>query len=286
MTKHELEMAKSRVRIVDGQVTVLTDPKIKRCPLRGHLYGCDEESRESVKRVLEGHIEELGMYTSDRILASEEDPVSFGASEMIMNAMHEGLLDAAVTVCEGVGTVIITRPEVLQAVGAHMTGLLATEPIPETRKRLMRRGCLALDKKCTIDQVKGFEMAIRAGHRRVAVTIVGANAREAGKIRDAAKKLKVEVLILAVHNTGVDKAQAQLLAADCDIVWACASKEVRETLAPTALLQIGTGIPVFALTRFGKLMVLNRALQMNDQMLIRRAKLPCLEDDRQPEPLL
>ena len=55
---------------------------------------------------------------------------------------------------------------------------------------------------------------------------------------------------------------------------------------PKALMQIGTGIPVFALTRLGKLLMLNRALSMPDQFLVQRARLPRLDDDRQPSPLL
>jgi hypothetical protein len=46
MGKHEIEVAKSRVRIVDGNVEVLSDPLVKQCPLRSHLYGCEEEDRE------------------------------------------------------------------------------------------------------------------------------------------------------------------------------------------------------------------------------------------------
>jgi hypothetical protein len=38
--------------------------------------------------------------------------------------MNEGLVDSAVVVCEGVGTVVATGQDVLQAVGAHMTGLI------------------------------------------------------------------------------------------------------------------------------------------------------------------
>jgi hypothetical protein len=90
------------------------------------------------------------------------DPVSFGASEMIMDAMRDGLLDAAVSVCEGVGTVVITRPDLVEMVGAHMTGIVSTSPIPEVRKSLLRRGSFILDKKCTIDQVKGFQRAVKA----------------------------------------------------------------------------------------------------------------------------
>jgi putative methanogenesis marker protein 8 len=286
MGKHEVEVAKSKVRIEDGKVEVLTDPLVKRCPLRLHLYGCEEEDRETVKRVLESHIKDLGMYTSERNFTLVDDPVSFGASEMIMDAMRDGLLDAAVAVCEGVGTVVITRPDVVETVGAHMTGIVSTTPIPEVRKGLLRQGSFVLDDKCTIDQVKGFNKAVKAGYRRVAVTIVASRPEDAEKIRSQSKKLRAEALIMAVHSTGIDEDQAARLAESCDIVWACASRAVRDVIGPKALMQIGTGIPVFALTRLGKLIVLNRALSMPDQFLVHRAKLPRLDDDRQPRPLI
>ncbi len=286
MGKHEIEVAKSRVRIEDGNVDVLTDPLVKRCPLRSHLYGCEEETRDTVRRVLEDHIRDLGMYTAERNFNLVEDSVSFGASEMIMDAMRDGLLDAAVSVCEGVGTIVITSPEVVETVGAHMTGIVSTSPIPEVRRSLLRRGSFILDKKCTIDQVKGFQKAVKAGYRRVAVTIVASRPEDAEKIREQAKKLRAEVLIMAVHCTGIDEEQAERLAGSCDIVWACASKAVREVIGPKALMQIGTGIPVFALTRLGKLIILNRALGMSDQFLVQRARLPRLDEERQPSPLL
>ena len=122
-------MAKARVRIKDGKIEVLSDPGISFCPLRRDLYGIEEESRESVERVLELHMKEMGMYGPARVLELDEQPVSFGASEILCDGMKEGLVDAAVLVCEGAGSVIVSRPDVLQAVGAHMTGLVQTEPI-------------------------------------------------------------------------------------------------------------------------------------------------------------
>jgi len=285
MAKHRVEMAKSQVLVEDGKVQVLSPPRVRRCPLRQNLYGCESEDEATVKRVLESHIEELGMYTSKRVLMMKEDPVSFGASEMMNDAMGEGLLDAAVVVCEGVGTVVIDRPEVLQAVGAHMTGIVETEEIPATRRRLERLGALTLG-ECVIDQVRGYELALEKGFERVAVTIAGGRPQDAAKLRRKAREAGRNVLVLAVHTTGMSERQARSLAKSCDVVWGCASLQAREVIGPRALLQIGTGIPVFALTKEGKRLVLNRALHMRDPLLIQRSKLPRLDAERQPEPLL
>ena len=140
MSEHLLEMAKALVRVKDGKVEVLAEPQVRCCPLRRNLYGIQEESRETVQRVLEGHMQELGMYGPERVLELQKMPVSFGASEILADAMKEGLVDAAVLVCEGAGTVVATRPEVLQAIGAHMTGLVKTEPIKEIQNGLGEEG--------------------------------------------------------------------------------------------------------------------------------------------------
>lgn len=156
MSEHLLEMAGALIRVKDGKIEVLTEPRVRFCPLRFGLYGIKIESRETVASTLRSHMQELGMYGPGRVLELQEKPVSFGASEILTDAMSEGLVDAAVLVCEGVGTLVTARPEVLQAVGAHMTGLLKTEPINEIQDGLEGRGCLLLDRQCSIDQVQGL----------------------------------------------------------------------------------------------------------------------------------
>ena len=183
MAEHMLEMAGALVRVRAGEVEVLTDPKVKWCPLRSGLYGHGVESRKTVESVLKRHMEELGMYGPHRVLELSDRPVSFGASEMIADAMRSGLVDAAVVVCEGAGTVVAARPEVVAALGAHMTGLVRTEPIEEIQVGLRERGCLLLDDRCTIDQVEGYKWALAAGYEKIVVTITGKRAFEAGEIR-------------------------------------------------------------------------------------------------------
>ncbi|MGD0057272.1 MAG: methanogenesis marker 8 protein [Methanomassiliicoccales archaeon] len=286
MSEHLLEMAKALVLVKDGKITVLSDPKIMRCPLRSNLYGCDEENRQTVETTLKKHMAEYGMYGPNRVLEANEKPVSFGASEIIMDAMTEGMVDAAVVVCDGAGTVIITRPEVLQATGAHMTGLIRTDPIPETQEGLRQRGCFLLDDVCTIDQVKGYLKATKSGFKRVAVTISGLRAFEARTLKEMGHVSGCPPVILAVHNSGVTKEDAEMLGESCDIVWACASKEVRDVVGKRAKIQIGISIPVFALSDMGKKLVLNRASHFDDGIVIHRASLPMTPSGKQPEPLI
>ncbi|MCJ7445581.1 MAG: DUF2099 family protein [Methanotrichaceae archaeon] len=286
MAEHKMEMAKALVSIKNGVITVLAEPKIRHCPLRASIYGYNEENCGTVEETLRLHIDKLGMYGPNRILESEDMPVSFGASETLSDAMIDGLVDAAVVVCEGAGTVLVHTPKVLQAVGAHMTGLLSTEPIREIQEGLQKKGCHLLADDSTIDQVDGFRKAVELGYRKVAVTITGQRAHEGSCIRDMAKNLGVQPLILAVHTTGISEKEAQILADSCDVVWACASRAVRMVIGKLAKLQIGVSIPVFALTLEGKRLVLNRALHFNQNLVIHRAYLPYLPEDKQPKPLI
>ncbi|HNX09380.1 MAG TPA: DUF2099 family protein [Methanothrix sp.] len=286
MTEHLLEMAKARVRVKDGKIEVLSDPLIGCCPLRQSLYGIKRESRESVRRVLQAHMQELGMYGPARVLELQDMPVSFGASEILTDAMAGGLVDAAVVVSEGAGTVIVCRPDVLQAIGAHMTGLLATEPIPEIQDGLLKRGCTLLDRQATIDQMKGFMKAIDAGFKKIAVTFAGGCARQGEAIRALGSEIGARPFLLAVHTTGITDEEARILAQCSDLVWSCASHAVREIVGKKALLQMGVSIPVFALTQEGKRLLLNRALSFPGQLVLHRASLPMVPEGKQPEPLV
>lgn len=287
MAEHMVEMAGALVRVRDGEVEVLSDPKVRWCPLRSGLYGHKAESRETVESVLKSHIEELGMYGPGRVLELSERPVSFGASEMISDGMKAGLVDAAVVVCEGAGTVVATSAEVVAALGAHMTGLVRTEPIEEIQSGLRERGCLLLDDRCTIDQVEGFRRALAAGYEKVVVTITGKRAFEAETIRSTSlTSAGGWPVIFAVHNLDVSEDQAEILAENCDVVWACASRPVREIVGRRAKLQIGISIPVYALTDRGKQLVLNRALHFESGLVMHRATLPYGPEEKLPEPFI
>jgi len=61
-----------------------------------------------------------------------EPIVAYGASEMMRIWLDKGLIDCAVVVCEGAGTVITAKSELVQSIGARLTGIIKTSPIHET----------------------------------------------------------------------------------------------------------------------------------------------------------
>ena len=260
-------------------------PMVKYCPLRSRLYGIKEETEQTIVDSVLVNIEEYGMFTGERKIIDDKRTVSFGASEIIADAMISGFVDCAVMVCDGAGTVLIKDPSVVLAVGAHMTGLVSTSPIASTIEGLESRGCIILDEKATINQFEGFSLAIKEGFRSIAVTIVGREYHLAYQIKNFAKEKSVENYVIACHTTGICGFSAEVMGKFSDIVYACASSQVRQTIAPNAKIQIGSSIPVFGMSDGGKRMILNTASRMAEQLVISKGDIPNLNAD-QPRPLL
>jgi len=181
--------------------------------------------------------------------------------------------------------VLVNDPNVALAVGAHMTGLVSTSPIKSTIEGLRSLGCIVLDDKAKIDQTEGVLLAAREGFHSIAVTIVGREYHLAHKIKTLAKEKSIESYVLACHTTGVCGFSAEVIGQFSDVVYACASKQVRYTIAPRAKIQIGSSIPVFGMTDGGKRMILNTASRMDEQLVLLKEKIPHLNEN-QPRPLL
>jgi putative methanogenesis marker protein 8 len=274
-------LGKTRVVIRSGTVVEVGQPLIKECPLAKRfnqpvLVICPE----TVKANIEYRISSFGMCTKDRDINSEEDFVVFGASEMISCGIKKGLLDCAVVVCDGAGTMIAATPKLVQGTGGRMSGLVKTSPIRDVIERITANGGKVLDPSmATIDQIKGVAMAHELGFKKVAVTITKPG--DAETIRSQYP----EVLIFGVHLTGVSKEEAERLVAVCDLVAGCASRSIREVAGRVALLQAGSFVPVFALTRKGKDLVSEKVKETQHRLLIKVEKLP-YSGEKYPDPLV
>lgn len=71
--------------------------------------------------------------------------VGFGASETFMTALKKGMLDVCVTACDGAGTVIAGNPKLVQGIGAKISGLIETSPIPKLIERIEQAGGIVLE---------------------------------------------------------------------------------------------------------------------------------------------
>ena len=282
---HELEICGARIVIDGGRAEVTSPPKVSRCPMRARVYGTENEDADSVLTTLKANVEEWGMFTSERRLRTEERTVSFGTSEIFSDALRDGLLDCAVTVCEGAGTFIGTDPQIVQAVGAHMTGILRTTPIPAIQEGLREGGCELLDEEGTIDQMAGLLKAASLGHKRIGVTLMGAEALKAQPLKSAGLELGVETVLAGVHTSAVCGFTAEMLVYFCDILHLCASAQLWKKVGAKAMIQMGTGIPVMGMSAIGKRLILNRAMAIDDPLLVMKSALPRDDLGEQPRPL-
>ena len=256
---HILRFYSSFVTVSKGKVVRVTRSYMEYCPLAGYLYdgirrskGSDAEIvQKAIKKIVERKITEFGFFTKNRELFRNSIAVPYGASEILMYAMRKKIIDAAVIVCDGAGTVIVDKPDIVQGIGARMNGLFFTSPIGRTRERLEGAGCEVLFPDAAIDQVKGVERAAELGYKNVAVTInalMDENFKELEKIE---KKYNVSITLLTICTTGATEEKIREIEKYSDIVWSCASERVREIIGKKSILQLSKKIPVFVLTQKG-----------------------------------
>jgi putative methanogenesis marker protein 8 len=254
--RHVIEaMGKTKVVIEDGKVVSIGKPAVTYCPLFMKHRGIKEITPEVVLENVEFRMRDFGMCGPTRNMRMK-DFLTYGVSELLAMAISKGMLDAAVLVADGAGTVVVTDPELVQGIGGRISGIIETTPIAEVVQTVGRDNVLDPDKG-SIDQFNGTHLAFKLGHRKVGVTV--AKAEDARMIRDG---FGSSVMIFAVHTTGVDQKDARLFFENCDIVSACASRWVREEARSKALLQVGNKIPIYAASEAGKHLLETRIAQL------------------------
>jgi putative methanogenesis marker protein 8 len=274
-------LGKTKVRVKDERVVETGEPLIKWCPLFDKVRGIKEITPEAAAANMEFRMREHGMFTPKRKLEMDVF-VGFGASEVMMTATSRGLIEGAVTVCDGAGTVITSNPSLIQGMGGWISGLVETDPIPEVLAGIEARDGTVLDPRTArIEQVAGARLAAER-YSKFAVTV--ADAETAEELRDLEREKNVRILIVGVHLTGIGEAEAERLIAKADIVTSCASKFIREMVRP--LVQVGTAVPLFGLTRWGKEVLVERAKEVDRPILINTMPLPVLPENKQPRPLV
>jgi len=275
-------MGKTRVVVKDGEVIEVGDSEIEWCPLIAKLSGVQKITSEEVKKNVESKISNFGMFTAKRQLLEHDTFVAFGASEIMMSSLRSGSLEATVTACDGAGTVISNNPDLVQGIGGRMSGLIKTEPIEDVINGIQKFGGIVLDTKtAAIDPVSGVTKAADLGYKKIAVTV--ANSKTAKKLRKLEAELELDLIVIAVHVTGVSKEEAQDLLENSDLVISCASKYIRELAKP--LIQIAAAIPLFVITQKGKELVIERAKDLKSQILITTTELPVIPRHKQPREL-
>jgi putative methanogenesis marker protein 8 len=281
--EHEFRCCGARTLVRNGEIEVLTEPTISHCPLHQQLYGTGKIDKESVKRSVEMKIRGFGFCCGHRTFDGSLI-VPFGSSEIISVCLKKGLLDCAVTVCDGAGTVIASDPGLVQGIGARLTGIVRTSPIRSTIEYITTHGGVVLDEESArIDQAEGVIRAIGQGYRRVAVTVAGYSSHSIDEIR-MFQENAVQVSVLSICNTCAGEADANRILRGADVVCASASALIREKVGPKALMQLGLTIPVFALTRNGKMLLLSYLMESNENIVAFRSRgMPYAVEGKGPE---
>ena len=270
--EHVIEaLGKTRVVVKNGVVVEVGEPKINYCPLFDKYRGIKEINPEAVKKNIEFRIQDFGMCTSNRELRMK-DFLSFGVSETLGTLLDENVIDCAVIVSEGCGTVIITDPEFVQGMAGRISAFLSTSPIVEIINTVGAQN--VLDPENTeINQIKGALKAIDMGYKNIAVTIVSAD--DAKKLRDIEKEHEnVKIYIFAAHVSEMSKDEAEALFDNADVITGCASKYVREIGEDREIFKAGASIPIYGVTQDGENFLKRRIEKIGGLKDKKGAKIP------------
>lgn len=255
---HILKYCSSFVSISEGKVFYMTDPKVNPCPLAKRFYkeifygNADKEKiKLGIKKVIESKIKEYGFFTANRNFDICETQIPYGASEILMLALRNKIIDAAVVVCDGAGTVISDSAGIVQGIGARMHNIIMTSPIHKTISKLKAAGCHMLTENGMIDQFSGVRKAAQMGYKRIGVTVDAYSAQDLERLKDLEKQYGLKVISLVICTTGVKAEIVEKIKQSADFVWSCLSDEVRVLIAPFAKLRLSRLMPVLVLTDSG-----------------------------------
>ncbi|MDO5851778.1 MAG: DUF2099 family protein [Methanobacteriaceae archaeon] len=247
--EHIIEaLGMSQITIKNGEITKITEPKIDYCPLFNKKRNIKTITKEEIKENIEFRIKDFGMCTKNRSFEIK-DLLTVGISEILKTNVAEGNLDCVVGVCEGVGTLLLTDPDLIQGVGGRVSGLVKTTPILEIIDKLDEKNILD-PKTAEINQIKGVKKAIKEGYKNIAVTVVSPkDVQEINKIRNETKS---NIYILVAHTSTTTIENAELLFENADIITACASKNVIKLAEEKQVYHYGKSVPIYAITENGR----------------------------------
>lgn len=280
--EHIIEaIGRCRIVIRNGEVIEVGDPVISDCPLaKKFAYPVTAITKDAVTANITHRIQSFGMCTARRQVIDRKEFVGFGASEILSFGLDAGLLDAVVLASDGAGTVVASRPDLVQGIGGRMSGLVRTCPIPKVIARIEQNGGIVIDKTTArLDQPGGVAAAARHGYKRIAVTVTGPDDAE------VIRRGYPDAVIMVVHTSCLTPEETERLAAVSDLLTACASGPVREIAGRRALVQAGTAIPVFAVTERGKELIVQKIARSGEPFVVKTTKLPVAGEAR-PHPLV
>ena len=277
---HVIEaLGKTEVVIENGEVVSIGEPLVEYCPIFDKIDNAKQLDKDFIKWNMEKRIREFGMCTADRVVKMP-DMMSFGISEILKTNRELGLIDCVVGVCEGVGTLLITDPEIIQGVGGRVSALVSTTPIPEVIEKVGTENVLNPE-TADLDPIKGLEMAIEKGFKNIAVTILPS--KTVKELREYPSPDDVNVYIFVAHTTNANDEEAQIVFENADVVTACASDKIRDYAEKEEVYYSGSKVPIFAVTEKGREFLDNRLKKIGKHLTIKHYP---LNRETHPHPLI
>lgn len=277
---HVIEaLGKTEVVIENGEVVSIGEPLVEYCPIFDKIDNAKQLDKDFIKWNMEKRIREFGMCTADRVVKMP-DMMSFGISEILKTNRELGLIDCVVGVCEGVGTLLITDPEIIQGVGGRVSALVSTTPIPEVIEKVGTENVLNPE-TADLDPIKGLEMAIEKGFKNIAVTILPS--KTVKELREYPSPDDVNVYIFVAHTTNASDEEAQIVFENADVVTACASDKIRDYAEKEEVYYSGSKVPIFAVTEKGREFLDNRLKKIGKPLTMKDYP---LNRETHPHPLI
>jgi putative methanogenesis marker protein 8 len=270
--EHVIEaLGKTRIIVRKGKVVEVGEPKINYCPLFDKYRGIKEITPETAKENIEFRIHDFGMCTPQRKLKMK-DFLSFGVSETLGTLLDENIIDCAVIVSEGCGTVIVTNPEFVQGMAGRISAFLSTSPIIEIIETIGSQNVLSPE-TAEINQIEGVLKAIKMGYKNIAVSVISPD--DAKKLRDIEKEHEgVNIYIFAAHVSEMSKEDAEALFDTADVITGCASKYIREVGENRDVFKAGASIPIYGVTEAGEKFLKRRIEKIGGLKDKKGAKIP------------
>ncbi|MBR6801416.1 MAG: DUF2099 family protein [Eubacteriaceae bacterium] len=226
--------------------------------------GADKVESQKMCELINQVVIKGGYFDTSRPLNSCEANVLFGASETIYSAFEDGCVDAAVIVSNNLGTIITTNAPGTQGAVKRMTGLFYSSPSAELNETAKQAGIIPVfEHFANIDQLEGVKAAIELGYKNIAVSIAADDNILHKDFVELEEEHGVNIYRFGLCSTGISEETAKVMMEDADVIWACASKWVREYVQPNAIAQVGVKIPVSIMTEDGYKLVSAHLARLN-----------------------
>ncbi|WP_295721659.1 methanogenesis marker 8 protein [uncultured Methanobrevibacter sp.] len=261
--KHVIEALSSKITIENGKITDVTEPKIENCPIFEKGHGIKKLTKENIKKNINFRMKHFGYCTKKREVSQEDTLVAVGISEILSTNIRLKKIDVVVGACDGVGTLLMEKPEIVQGVGGRVSGLVSTSPLPEIIEKVGKENVL-FPETANLDPIAGIKFAIEKGYKNIAVTLLG------GPIVKEIAEMKlpesINLFLLIAHTTGISRELAEECFEYGDIITGCASKHIREVAQEQNAYYYGKIVSIYAGSERGRELLDNHLKEIGEDL--------------------